>query len=65
MEDPISQKLQNEKLSACIQLALNLDNLFKLYSYRIIDTTIFIEDTELEIKKAQDLIQNAIQNATN
>lgn len=50
MEDPITTKRNEEKLSACIRLALNLDNLFKLYSYRIIEHANFIEliDTEIE-----------------
>ena len=62
MNDPIQVKENNEKLSACIRLALNLDNLFKLYSYRIIEPELFTEQVLDEIDNAEQLIKKALQN---
>jgi len=62
MQDPIQVKQNNEKLSACIRLALNLDNLFKLYSYRIIEPELFTEQVLDEIDNAEQLIKKALQN---
>ena len=61
MNDPIQVKENNEKLSACIRLALNLDNLFKLYSYRIIEPEIFTESVLEEIDNTELLIKKALQ----
>lgn len=55
MDDPIDKKKQNEELSACITLALNLDNLFKLYSYRCIEPTVFAELVQTEIDNYKKL----------
>lgn len=55
MKDPIEVKKHNENLSAAITLALNLDNLFKLYSYRCIEPEIFIESVQTELEKARTI----------
>ena len=61
MEDPIEVKKNNEKLSACIRLALNLDNLFKLYSYRIVEPQVFTEQV-LDVQNATELISRTETN---
>lgn len=61
MEDPIITKQNNEKLSATITLALNLDNLFKLYSYRCIEPTVFTELVETEISNFKTLTNDKDQ----
>jgi len=68
MEDPIEVKKNNEKLSACIRLALNLDNLFKLYSYRIVEPQVFTEQVLDELQNATELIsrtENPLLNEDN
>lgn len=50
MTDPIEQQSLNEKLTACISLALDLDNLFKLYSYRCISPEQFVEFAAEKVK---------------
>lgn len=56
-EETLTIKKQNEQLSAAISHALEMEKLFKLYSYRIIGHAQFIEFVENTIQDTNKLIK--------
>lgn len=42
------QKKRQERLAACIKLAVNIESAFKLFSYRVLDVETFIDEVEKE-----------------
>lgn len=59
------QKEQAERQSICIEHTIEMDALFKLYSYRIIEHESFIQQTKARIEEFQtkwDIISNTYDN---
>lgn len=45
------QKKREERLAACIKLAINVESAFKLFSYRVIGVDTFIEEVGKETEQ--------------
>lgn len=60
--DLIEKKEQDEKLTACILAAVELESTFKLYSYRCMEPEVFIERCAEIIKASNDVLKKRPKN---